>query len=200
MTDLTPPHLTPDDLDLWLTGNLPPGRLVHLDDCPDCFALAHAERRVVALIAALPVIAPRAGLGDRVMAAVRVPPAPIRAPWRVLTHPSLLGPRWKALVAASVAVVAGAGVSVAWSLAHPDAFPAASAWVAGEASQWFWVTVRTLASNVTEQPWYGAARSFLGSPARAVLVSAFGILLYASGIVALRRLLTPAVGGPRAQD
>lgn len=199
MTDLTPSHLTPEDLDLWLAGGLPPGRLVHLDDCPDCFALAHAERRVVALIAALPVIAPAAGLADRVMAAVRVPPAPVRAPWRVLVHPSLLGPRWRVLAAAAVVAVAGASASAAWSLAHPEAFPAASAWVAGEASQWFWITVRTLASNVAEQPWYGAARSLLGSPARAALVSACGILLYASGIVAMRRLLTPVARGPHAR-
>ena len=199
MTDLTPQHLTPEDLDLWLAGGLPPGRLVHLDDCPDCFALAHAERRVVALIAALPVIAPRAGLADSVMAAVRVPATPVRAPWRVFAHPSLLGPRWKALVAASAALVAGATVSVAWSLAHPDALPALGGWVAGEASQWFWVTVRTLASNVTEQPWYGAARSLLGSPARAVLVSAGCLLLYASGVLAMRRLLTPAAGVPDAR-
>ncbi|MGH7532169.1 MAG: anti-sigma factor family protein [Gemmatimonadales bacterium] len=199
MTELTPTHLTPDDLDRWLAGELPPARLVHLDDCHDCFALAHAERRVVALIAALPVIAPHAGLADRVMAAVRVPLTPVRAPWRVLLHPSLLGPRWRIMAAASVVVAGGATVSAAWSLAHPDAFPAASAWVAGEASQWFWTTVRTLASNVTEQPWYGAARSLLGSPARAVLVSVFGVLLYASGIVAMRRLLTPAARGPRAQ-
>lgn len=199
MTDLTLTHLTPADLDLWLAGALPAGRLVHLDDCPDCFALAHAERRVVALIAALPVIAPRDGLTDRVLAAVRVPPTPIRAPWRVLVHPSLLGPRWRALAAASVMVVAGAGVSVAWSLAHPDALAAAGTWVAGEASQWLWVTVRTLASNVTVQPWYGAARSLLGSPARAVLVSAGGMLLYVSGILAMRRLLTPAAGGAHAR-
>jgi hypothetical protein len=199
MTDLTPNHLTPEDLDLWLAGALPPGRLVHLEDCPDCFALAHAERRVVALIAALPVIAPHAGLADRVMEAVRVPPAPARAPWRVLTHPSLLGPRWKALAAASVALVAGAGVSVAWSLAHPDALPAAGAWVAGEASHWLWVTIQTLASNVAEQPWYGPARSLLGSPARAVLATISGVLLYAGGLLAMRRLLTPAAGGSDAR-
>ena len=84
MIDPTTGHLTPDDLDLWLEGTLPSAQLVHLEDCSDCFALAHAERRVVAWLGQLPLLAPTAGLADRVMQHVAVPTKVVRAPWRVV--------------------------------------------------------------------------------------------------------------------
>ena len=201
MIDLTTGHLTPDDLDLWLEGTLPSTRLVHLEDCPDCFALAHAERRVVAWLGRLPLLAPSAGLSDRVMRHVAVPAPVARAPWRVLVHPSLLGPRWRAMAAGVGLAVAGAGLSVAWSLGHPDQLTSLLSSLGNEAVQIGWTGLQALVANLAEQPWTGAARALLSSPARAALTTGAGILLYASGLLAMRRLMTaPTNGGARAHS
>jgi len=195
MTDLPTGHLTPDDLDLWLEGSLPSSQLVHLEDCPDCFALAHAERRVVAWLGRLPLLAPSAGLSDRVMRAVMVPAPVARAPWRVLAQPSLLGPRWRAMAAGVALATGGAGLSVAWSLSHPDQLASLMSWMGNEAYQMGWTGLQALVANLAEQPWTGAARTLLASPARAALSLGTGILLYASGILAMRRLMTAPTNG-----
>jgi len=195
MTDLPTGHLTPDDLDHWLEGTLPSAQLVHLEDCPDCFALAHAERRVVAWLGRLPLLAPSAGLSDRVMRAVMVPAPVARAPWRVLAQPSLLGPRWRAMAAGVALAVSGAGLSVAWSLGHPDQLASLMSWMGNEAYQMGWTGLQALVANLAEQPWTGAVRTLLASPARAALSLGTGILLYASGILAMRRLMTAPTNG-----
>jgi hypothetical protein len=195
MNHPTTGHLTPDDLDLWLEGTLPPAQLVHLEDCPDCFALAHAERRVVAWLGQLPLLAPSAGLVDRVLASVAVPAPVARAPWRVLAQPSLLGPRWRAMAAGVGLAVAGAGLSVAWSLANPDQLASLLSTLANEAYQFGWTGLQALVANLAEQPWTGAARTLLASPARAALTFGTGVLLYASGVLAMRRLMTASTNG-----
>jgi hypothetical protein len=195
MTDLTHGHLTPEDLDHWLEGTLPSARLVHLEDCPDCFALAHAERRVVAWLGQLPLLAPSAGLSDRVMRAVSVPAPVARAPWRVLAQPSLLGPQWRALAASAVLAVGGAGLSVAWSISHPDQLASLMSWMGAQAYQFGWTGLQAVVANLAEQPWTGAVRNLLASPARAAFTLGAGILLYASGLLAMRRLLTAPTNG-----
>ena len=195
MIDPTTGHLTPEDLDHWLEGNLPSARLVHLEDCPDCFALAHAERRVVAWLGRLPLLAPSTGLSDRVMRAVTVPRPMARAPWRVLVQPSLLGPRWRAVAAGVGLAVTGAGLSVAWSLSHPDQLASLLTSLGNEAYQLGWTGLQALVANLAEQPWTGAARTLLSSPARAALTLGTGILLYASGLLAMRRLMTAPTNG-----
>lgn len=201
MTDPTTGHLTPEDLDHWLEGTLPSARLVHLEDCPDCFALAHAERRVVAWLGRLPVLAPSAGLAERVMQHVRVPAPVARAPWRVLVRPSLLGPRWRAVAATAALAVAGAGLSVVWSLTHQDQLSTLVSGLGSAAYQYGWTGLQALVANLAEQPWFGAARNLLASPTRAALTLGAGVLLYASGLLALRRLLTaPTSGGAYARS
>lgn len=195
MIDPTIGHLTPEDLDHWLEGTLPSPRLVHLEDCPDCFALAHAERRVVAWLGRLPLLAPSAGLTDLVMRAVTVPAPVARAPWRVLVQPSLLGPRWRAVAAGVGLAVTGAGLSVAWSLSHPDQLASLLSSFGNEAYRLGWTGLQALVANLAEQPWTGAARTLLSSPARAALTLGTGILLYASGLLAMRRLMTAPTHG-----
>ena len=201
MIDPTTGHLTPEDLDHWLEGTLSSVRLVHLEDCPDCFALAHAERRVVAWLGRLPLLAPSSGLSDRVMRAVTVPAPVARAPWRVLVRPSLLGPRWRAVAAGVGLAVTGAGLSVAWSLGHPDQLASLVSSVGNAAYRFGWTGLQALVANLAEQPWTGAARTLLSSPARAALTLGTGILLYASGLLAMRRLMTaPTNGAARAHS
>ena len=201
MIDPTTGHLTPEDLDLWLEGTLPSSRMVHIEDCPDCFALAHAERRVVAWLGQLPLLAPSAGFADRVMQRVAVPAPVARAPWRVLAQPSLLGPRWRAMAAGVGLAVAGSGLSVAWSLGHSDQLASLLSSAGNAAYQAGWTGLQALVANLAEQPWTGAARAFLSTPARVALTLGTGILLYASGLLAMRRLMTaPTHGVSRAHS
>ena len=46
MTPAPGPHLSPDDVELWLNGTLDAERTRHLDLCPDCFDRAQAEREI----------------------------------------------------------------------------------------------------------------------------------------------------------
>jgi hypothetical protein len=41
-----------------------------------------------------------------------------------------------------------------------------------------------------EQPWFAGFRGLLDDPGRLALASAFGTLVYVTGVLALRRLLT----------
>ena len=91
------------------------------------------------------------------------------------------------------------GASVAWSLNNQDTMTAAGHWLTSQAGQALWVTLRGLASNLFEQPWYSSVRSFIGSPERLALVSGFLSLAYLTGVLTLRRLLkAPAPGLVRA--
>jgi len=72
MTQAPGPHLSPDDVENWLSGTLDAERTRHLDLCPECFDRAQVEREIVELLSALPVVAPSAGFADRVMASVTI--------------------------------------------------------------------------------------------------------------------------------
>jgi hypothetical protein len=160
---MTAPHdHTPDDFDPWLDAQL----------------------------AALPLFAPRADFADRVMASVKVPdPFAIQsisaARRRLLTSPRSLA------LAASLAVlvVGSMAASVIWTLANRDTLLAVGSWLATEAAQWAWVGVRGAALTLMEQPWFAGFRGLLDDPGRLALVSAFGTLVYVTGVLALRRLL-----------
>jgi hypothetical protein len=187
MTPAPGPHLSPDDVELWLSGILDAERTRHLDLCPECFDRAQAEREIVEQLAGLPALAPAAGFGDRVMAQVTVAdPYALRSIRR-----RILASRRSMAVAASLALVlvGSMAASVAWSLANQDVLITAGNWLLAQGNQAGWLAVRGVASNFIEQPWYENARAFADSPGR--LGAALGTLTlaYASGIFALRRLL-----------
>ena len=73
MTQVPGPHLSPDDVESWLSGTLDAERTRHLDLCPECFDRAQVEREIVEQLSALPLLLPSAGFADRVMASVTVP-------------------------------------------------------------------------------------------------------------------------------
>lgn len=101
-------HLLPNEIDLLLDE--PSGFGVrplreHVQDCPDCRARLDEAREVVSTLSELPLISPRLGMADRVMARV-----PVFEPWHVAARDALL--RWaptspgsRALAAVLVAVV-----------------------------------------------------------------------------------------------
>jgi hypothetical protein len=187
MTPAPGPHLSPDDVELWLNGTLDAVRTRHLDLCAECFDRAQAEREIVEQLAALPPMAPSPGFEDRVMAQVTVAdPFTLRS-----IRQRIFATRRSMAIAASLALalVGSMAVSVAWSLANQDVLISAGNWVLSQGSQAGWLALRGLASNFIEQPWYESARAFFDHPGR--LAAALGALTltYLSGMFALRRLL-----------
>ena len=187
MTPAPGPHLSPDDVELWLIGTLDAARTRHLELCPECSDRAQAEREIVEQLAALPLMAPSPGFEDRVMAQVTVAdPFALRSLRR-----RVFATRRSMAIAASLALalVGSMAASVAWSLANQDILLSAGNWVLAQGSQAGWLALRGLASNFIEQPWYESARAFADHPGR--LAAALGALslAYLSGVFALRRLL-----------
>ena len=195
-------HLSLDDLDAFLEGHLEVVKLRHLEQCDPCREFAQAERQLAARLAALPLFNPAAGFADRVMIAFRPVPLPAQAGarWQRTRDRVFASRRSLALAAGLVlAVVGSMGASVAWSLNNQDTMTAAGHWLSSQAGQALWVTLRGLASNLFEQPWYSSVRSFIGSPERLALVSGSLSLAYLTGVLTLRRLLkAPAPGLVRA--
>jgi hypothetical protein len=161
---MTAPHDTspPDDFDLWLDAQL----------------------------AALPQFAPRADLANRVMASVRIPdPFAIRS-LGAARRRLFANPRGRALAASLTLLVVGSmAASVVWTLANRDTLLAVGTWLATTAGQWAWVGVRGAALTLMEQPWFAGFRGLFDDPGRLALASAFGTLVYLTGVLVLRRLL-----------
>jgi hypothetical protein len=187
-------HLTVDDLDALLDGHLDLIKLRHLELCDECRVFAHAEQQLAARLAALPLFSPGPGFTERVMVALRPAPAPMAAGWRS-AHERVLASRRSFAVAASVAILGSMGTSVVWSLTHQHTMAAAGQWLTSQAGQALWVTIRGVASNLFEQPWYDSVRSFVGSPGRLLLVSGSLSLAYLTGVLTLRRLLMAPTSG-----
>jgi hypothetical protein len=187
MNPVPGPHLTPDDLDAWLSGALAPAAQEHLASCPSCQDRTETEREIVTLLGALPLMSPAAGFADRVMARVIVP-QPFAA--RSLRSRVFATRRTAVLAASLLVLVAGSMAgSIVWTLGHQDTLAALGTWLAGQARQAAWLGVRGVASNFIEQPWFAGLRSLAGSPGRLGLASALAMVAYLGGVLALRRLL-----------
>lgn len=200
MTPTPDSHLTPDEIDAWLGGELASGRQGHLQRCADCFAVAGGERLVAALLARLPLLAPTDGFADRVMARVTLPEAQLVRSWRAFRGRLRANPRALAAAATiAVALLGSMSASAAWSLSHPATIAAAGDWLQAQAGQWFWLGVQGAFLTVVEQPWFGELRPLLATPLRLALIASAVSVAYLGGLVALRRLLTaPATGVSRA--
>jgi hypothetical protein len=187
MTPAPGPHLSPDDVELWLGGLLDAERTRHLELCPECLDRAQSEREIVEQLAALPLMAPSPEFADRVMARVTIAdPFALRS----LRQRIFATPRSMAVAATlALALVGSMAASVAWSLANQEVLVSAGNWLLAQGTQAGWLALRALASNFIEQPWYESARAFADHPAR--LAGALGaiVLAYLSGVLALRRLL-----------
>jgi hypothetical protein len=191
MSDVHLTHLTTDDLDAWIEGRLGSARAGHLRHCAECRDLVERERALADLLGALPRLTPAAGLEDRVMARVRVPQP---APTAVSQRPAVLPSRGRtAAIAASVLI--GMTASVAWSLGNRELLDSWGTWLLGESTRLLWVSVQAVASNLLEQPWSREVRSFIAAPGRLLPVLGAASLVYASGLLALRRLMALPTAG-----
>ncbi len=190
MTRPSGTHLSPDEIDSWLAGTLAPEWQQHLDQCQACLERVRTEREIVEQIGSLPLMSPQPGFADRVMAAVAVPdPFAIRSLQALRRR--LFATRKSLALAASLALflLGSMGVSIAWSLTHQETLASFGGWLVSQGSQFAWLSVRGLASNLIEQPWYSGIRSLLDNPGRFALGSALASAAYLGGVLALRRLL-----------
>jgi hypothetical protein len=191
MTPWPTKHLTTDDLDAFHSEALPGEMRLHLETCEDCRYLVAADRELVNLLGHLPAYEPHQGFADRVMTRVAInEPAPVP----VLSFPKLTRRR----VAAMSALAAGICLSVAWSVTNRAVLDGWLATVQAGAADAGWTAFRALAANVTEQSWYESLRQFVGTPSRVAMVATATLVLYLSGLAALRRLITPS--GPAVSN
>jgi hypothetical protein len=190
MTQAPGPHLSPDDVEHWLSGILDAERTRHLDLCPECFDRAQVEREIVEQISALPLMGPSAGFADRVMASVTVAdPFALRSLQTLRQR--IFATRRSLAIAASLALalVGSMAASIAWSMANQDILASVGNWVLAQGSQAGWLALRGLASNFIEQPWYESARALAAHPGRLAIAIGVATLAYLGGVFALRRLL-----------
>jgi hypothetical protein len=190
MTRPSEPHLSAEEIDAWLNGALDLEWLRHLERCPSCMEQARIEREIAEQIAALPLMSPREGFADRVMASVAIPdPFAIRA--LQATRRRLFGTRKSLAFAAGIALflVASMTGSIVWTLGNQEVLASVGSWLLSQGSQVAWLGLRGLASNFIEQPWYESLKLMLENPARLALVSAVATFAYLGGVFALRRLL-----------
>lgn len=190
MTRPSGAHLSPDEIESWLAGTLAQDWQQHLDQCQACLERARAEREIVEQIAALPLMSPTADFAERVMASVVVPdPFAIRS--LQATQRRLFATRKSVAVAASLALLLLGSMagSIAWSLTHQETLASMGTWLLAQGGQFAWLSLRGLASNLIEQPWYNGIRSLVDNPVRLALGSALASLAYLGGVFALRRLL-----------
>src|ERR1051325_5768232 len=178
-------HLTAEDLDAFHSASLSDEMREHLDECAECRAMAELDRVVLAGLAALPVLAPREGFADRVIAAVHQAP-PVRAPRLVPSGRT----RWIRLAAAA-SVVGSLGASITWSLLNRDLLLSSTHFSTAEPGRLLWLGVRVVATNLTAQPWYSSLRELVSSPGRLAAVVSGSLVVYGAALAALRRLLTP---------
>jgi len=178
------PHLTPEEFDAWLAAGLDSDRARHLEICLECQARADAERALDEQLAALQLLSPAPDFADRVMQHVAVP--------RPVTIPSMQPARRRFLAtrrSIAVLLVASMATSVIWTLGHQATLVSIGGWLLTQTGQAGWLAIQGVASNLIEQPWYGAFRSAVDSPGRIAAASALAAAAYLAGIYALRRLL-----------
>ncbi len=175
-------HLTADDIDAWLSGTLAGEPRAHLLACPDCRRLADAERVLVRRLEQLPLFTPREQFTDLVMAQVAIP----LHGWRA----RVWGTGRSRTVAAGIAalIFGSMGGSVAWSLTHQDTLAALGTWATTAATQLSLSLLQGIGARVLSQPWVLDLRS-AATPGKVAALAVVGSLLYAGGLVALRRLL-----------
>jgi hypothetical protein len=183
-------HLSPDEIDAWLAGALPPVTQRHVDQCQLCLEQLRVEREIADQIASLPLLSPMPGFSDRVMASVIVPdPFAIRS-LQATRRRLFATPRSIALAASLTLLLIGSMAgSIMWSLSHQQTLATLGSWLMAQGGQAAWFGIRGLASNFIEQPWYNSVRALVENPGRLALYSAMASLAYLGGVVALRRLL-----------
>jgi anti-sigma factor RsiW len=171
-------HFTADDLDAFHSASLSAESRQHLEACAECRSLVLSDRALLDALARLPSFEPSAGFADRVMARVQIQPAAARAfPWT--------------RVALAASLLLGLGASAIWSVFNRGVLLGWLNNAAAEIGRGLWLGVRVLATNLTEQPWFGTVSQALSSSGRVALIGGVLLVGYGVAVFALRRLLVP---------
>jgi anti-sigma factor RsiW len=181
-------HLTADELDAFLTKDSSQRTASHLATCPTCAAMVEADRRLVAMLAALPSFDVSLGFGDRVIRGLAPRQAPV-APVPAVASPRAVAARRRAIGAL---LLAGGGVAAgfAWAGAHPADALRWSAPALQDTGHALWLSLQAVVANATEQPWFSSVRDATATPARALLAIAAAAGAYAVALTGLRRVMT----------
>lgn len=175
-------HLAPEELDLLLesSSTLPRGRQDHLDGCGRCRREAEKLLALHESLSGLAYFDPAPGLGDRVMARVRLPQSRPR---------SLLSGRWSGWLAAAAAAALSiaAGGLWTWLLTRPDV---AAGPVVHLVLEWaearFWSAVVAVGKFLFDSGLAPAARE---------VVASLDLTTAAGGLAALSALAVVAAAG-----
>jgi hypothetical protein len=185
MTGLPTLHLTVDELDAFHSGALSREARFHLETCSACQALATSDRDLVSHLERVSVLGPTAGFADRVMSRVTVA-EPVVVP--VLSFPTLT----RRQVFALAALAAGIVISVAWSATNRPFLDALLSGTGAGLADAGWAAFRGIAAVVSEQPWFETVRRTATAPFPIALISFTTVAIFASGLVVLRRLVSPS--------
>jgi anti-sigma factor RsiW len=187
MNSLDPNHLTADELDAFLTDSSSQLVASHLATCVACADMVTQDKRLVAMLAALPYYDASAGFADRVIRGLTPRQAPVVVP--VVDTPRVVAARRRALGAL---IVAGGGVAAgfAWAAAHPADALSWSGPALQHTGHALWLSLQTVVANATEQPWFSSFRDTMATPARALFILAGAAGVYAVALLGLRRLMT----------
>lgn len=180
------PHLTADDLDAFHSGALASDVQLHLETCESCRSLAAADLEVVRGLQSLPSFAPGRDFADRVMAQVAIV-KPARVP--LMSFPAWTSAQGLGLASLAAVLLA----SVVWSAANREAIELWLGRAFDSLLQTGWTVLRSVAA-LLDHPWVTEVRAAWLQPGRLVVAGVTLLLVYGSGVLALRRLLTPSVG------
>src|SRR5688572_15267319 len=136
-------HLSPDEIDSWLSGNLAREWQQHLDECQICLERVRIEREIVDQIGTLSSMSPADGFADRVMASLSIPdPFSIRS--LQATQRRLFATRKSMAVAASLALLLLGSMagSIIWSLANQEMLASLGNSLLTAGGQVAWLSVR----------------------------------------------------------
>jgi len=128
-------HLTADELEL-ATANfagLGDAHRKHVDICQQCATGVIDAREVSVALRSLPVVSPRPGFAERVMARVTLP-----LPWHRRAVAAARERKTASISFAAVLATLAAGAGI-WAIRFPELRPVALAtWIAGQAGDLLW--------------------------------------------------------------
>lgn len=188
MTDLFA-HLSADELDALHEGSGSERATSHLATCVDCRALVASDIHLVAMLETLPTWEPGAGFAERVIAGLDRSVAIELPAFSDGDTARSRAARRRVLIGGALVGSAVAG-GFAWAAFNPGAALDLATPALQDVGQTLWLSLRALTANAVEQPWFGAVRDTVASPARVVPALVAAGLAYAAALVGLRHLLT----------
>ncbi|HET9064598.1 MAG TPA: hypothetical protein VFN22_02095 [Gemmatimonadales bacterium] len=187
-----PAHLSIDELDALHDGSASPRATSHIATCLQCTNLLAQDRRVLALLAALPTWDASPRLAVRVLAELHPHPTLAPAATPGSTADRAMAARRRVMVGGLLTgslVTAGC----AWAAFNPTTAAGLAGPIVQEVTHALWLAVQAVTANTLEQPWFGAVRDALATPARAVPLLAVAGLTYVAVLIGFRKVLSRSV-------